>query len=219
MTTLTVNVDWPRIHAAFREVDRVRGKHGHRPSWDALGGSYFGPHYESRGLAGLADLRSAAREIADDAWSCVHRGHEDLKEARSIKDPLTRLVAVLPDGSVRTGRSDRGTRWIATRHGGHTKLAADPAAGRRARSRAVARVVEGLRSALLLVEPLTEAREALVEAGVDDAPVGQVLCDLDPEDGTVAQTGWRWIAGEEREVTSVTVPEALKILEEVSREV
>jgi hypothetical protein len=180
---------------------------------DAFGGSYFGPWYEDRGLAGLADLREAVRSIADDAWHCVHKASDKLSRAWSIPDPRTLLVAVLPDGSKRTGSSDRGTRWIATRHGGRTRLVADRAAGRQAREQEVARLVTSLRAALLLVEPLTEARVALVDAGIDDAPIGQVICDLCP-DGTVAQTGWGWLAGESHD-RKVSVAEALSILEGV----
>lgn len=48
---------------------------------DAFGGSYFGPWYEKRGLAGLVSIYRALQIITDDAWHVIHQGSQRVKEA------------------------------------------------------------------------------------------------------------------------------------------
>jgi hypothetical protein len=86
---IACTVPWQRIHVAATRVDRARTdpQHGGRLGsvgsvGDAWGGTYFGPSWESRGLAGLVALSNGAEIIARAAWDTIHRnGAESIARA------------------------------------------------------------------------------------------------------------------------------------------
>lgn len=81
-TTYTVTIDWAALHTAMAALDSAR-RSGYDRTFgfdgvvDALGGTYFSPHYESRGLVGLATLRESLSEITMDAWKFVHSSRRE----------------------------------------------------------------------------------------------------------------------------------------------
>jgi hypothetical protein len=77
------SVDWTAVHNAMLALDAARSSAesrmqviGYDGIADALGGTYYGPHFETRGLAGLVALSSALSSITSAAWHVIHAAKE-----------------------------------------------------------------------------------------------------------------------------------------------
>lgn len=206
MTTLTLTVDWPSIHAAAHLCDAARygttiGRVG---AIDVFGGSYIASDYERRGLAGLVAIARAADALADQAWLIVHSGSRDLDEASTVRGGDSgNWWCVLDDGSERLSRSRRGARWMATRRGGEAVFVPD---GRDAAKRR-AHVVTRIRAAVEVAIHVDALRRLLAATGVIEYRPAQKCCGVD--DGRIHLTGIRWLRGETQERdTPPTIQEA-----------
>jgi hypothetical protein len=213
-TTITMTVDWERIHAAMTMLDIARrDTHiGYDGMCDAFGGSYSGQRYESAGAAGLCSLARAVSSICFGAWDAVHDAAGHIRAA-SIEDDGARAEAGTMYWSVRcAGRDDmphvshRGAAWRATRYGGAIERRINGARlaqilrnrenRARAQSRAAVRVALACHAAF----------EALAATGIIEYRPHSHICGQ--HKGLLSIQGLGWIAGKTEDHGWCSIDEA-----------
>lgn len=197
MYSITVNIDWPKVHKVFSALDSVRHGTGIRVGYDgvtdAFGGPYFGAHYENLGLPGVVMLLTAQERITRHAWDVIHSATKWLP-----KFEKNGWLVECRDGTILSKvRTLRGAKMVASRRGGTVRYTADVIERSHDRARVAVRVMLAAR----------DTWDVLVETGVvskfawNHIPMG---C----RNGLLLATGLHWLAGQASEDTPVTVEQA-----------
>lgn len=93
VTEYKITVDWSKIHEAAMAVDKVRGNLGYDGIYDVWGGSYWPPHFESRGMVGLIAVSHGAEVIARHAWKKIHNLGVHVGQRRRVSLPIDDQLA------------------------------------------------------------------------------------------------------------------------------
>ncbi len=89
MNTYTVTVSWEKIHELFTRLDEFRRPLGlgtFELHFDVFGGTYWGPHYEERGLRGLIALPTSTDRLAQEVWNKIHGLHREVRDNKCTRE-------------------------------------------------------------------------------------------------------------------------------------
>lgn len=220
MATTNLAVEWDAVHEAMRALDRARCsceglRIGYDGISDAIGGTYFGGHYEARGLAGLADLGRALRTITQHAWTLVH-GASDRVRAQVDQGYAADWIVEYRHGSlwipvttrhygiVRRFGSHRGAAIVA----GRIKMGGRVRPGEALLCERRDRVYEEARAAVRTMLAARRVWDLLVAAGVEEAI--EYTIPQGTSGGRVLLTGLLWLAGAAREQAPATIEQAIR---------
>lgn len=181
MTTHTVTLDWPALHALTEQAASA----DYAATGDSLagwGGAGAYCHAPESPL-GLAQLYAAAHRRLSVAWTLIH----DMRAPLRVADTDYRHWGVDRDGVVTCYRSRRGARWSATHSGGSVTRVID--AGEQ--SRRITAGHDRLRAALRFALAIGRLVDALDESL--GAPRRVMICGL--RGNRLAVTGARWFCG------------------------
>lgn len=197
MTTITITINWPAIHAAIAAVDRARVdarcKLGRIGAADVFGGAYYPSHYESQGLAGLVRLSGALDRLADEAWQIVHAASRVADGAVPLAAGPTMIAWwSRVDNVERRHPTRRAARDYARRHGGTwQRRDVPPHASEAMREAARAPVIERARLATRVAIAVARAKALLAETGVRKHPENEIA----GTGGGYGLCGLGWLAG------------------------
>jgi ribulose-5-phosphate 4-epimerase/fuculose-1-phosphate aldolase len=186
-TLIVVTIDWPRIHTAISALDIARQPLGlgHQRCIDALGGTYSPERYESRGLAGLAELNAAVNVIAEHVWDYLHESQRRLDAELARFEPRRGDWWCVGNGSACESVSHRGAAIMA----GRTPYAW-VAHGAVLRAEMRDKHVRLAETALEVAACLRRAKQELAATGIRRDPHGEICYGDGDDDYGISGIDW-----------------------------